>query len=106
MYRTGEAHAPQVIEKIAAEAPDTGEENQIIRGKTQALDIIERLLEPRCQQKPPRLREPSHEQLENRLVLHAALEVRLRHRQLVQVGEQRFTTGLHRSRIPQGRLTL
>src|SRR5262249_54419727 len=37
---------------------------------------------------------------ENRLVLHAQLEIRLRHRQLVQVGEQCLANGLHRISSP------
>ena len=64
------------------------EPREVVRRKGQAEQIFDDLRKPRRNQEIALRRQLAHEQFEYRRAVHPLLEVRLQHRELVQVGKQ------------------
>jgi hypothetical protein len=64
------------------------EVGEILCGKVQIFEIVENGSEAACEKKVPRGRKPADCETENRLGIHALLDIGLHHRQLVKVNDQ------------------
>ena len=76
------------------EAPTLFEPAQFVGMETQVLQIIQNLLQAGGEQEIAVFGQSAHEKLEHRGVVHVFVEVRLQHRQLVQVGQQGAVSGV------------
>ena len=84
-----EPQRSEPLEKRLAEEPRRAQLREILAREMQVAQIVDGLLEPGRDQEVAHRRQPAHEQLEGGRFEHPAVEVRLQHRELIQVGQQR-----------------
>jgi hypothetical protein len=89
----GEAQVGERRDEIGLEAAAAREPVELLRREREPGEEIDRLREPRGDQEVAPRRQLAHEALEHRAPVHPLAEVRLQHRQLVQVGQE--GTGIH-----------
>jgi hypothetical protein len=84
----GEAEASQIDQHVLTEAPALGQPIQLGLGEAGSLQEPEGLLQSGRHQKAPGIGQLAHEELENRGLGHAGLQVGLHHVELVKIGQQ------------------
>src|SRR5437879_1399768 len=94
-----EAELFQVFHQRRAEATALGDPVQLPRREAQILQIAQGLLEAGHHQKPATRRQLAHEELEDRRVLHALLDIPLQHGELVEIGQKRARRPAHAARF-------
>src|SRR5262245_61799369 len=82
---TGETQPHEIVEEIASKATGAFEPVDLVRGKSQRLEIGEGVLEAGRNQKIASRGQPPHEEFENGLLVLAAIQVGLDHVELVKV---------------------
>ena len=103
MHVPGKAQAGEAVGEIAAEDARARDPLELLVGEAQSFDEIERLLESRRHEEIALGRQLAREELEHRGLGHAALEVRLQHGELVQIGEQGAGQRVHGATLAKGR---
>jgi hypothetical protein len=88
MYIAGEAQPCQLIGEIPAEASALPHPVEFVLGEAQVFEELQHLLETGCHQKIAVPWQPPDKKLEDGDVIHPLREVRLQHRELVEIGEQ------------------
>ena len=83
-----EAQAAEMVEEALREAAKTVQVSQRLGVEMQTLEIIDSLFQSRSHEKPPARRHRAHGDLKYGRCIHVPVEIRLCHRQLIQVEEQ------------------
>ena len=83
-----EAKAAQPLDEPIVELRQPGQIGELVLIEAQRLNPLQRLLQPGREQKTPAARQAARAELEDRRRNNAPLVVKLRHHQLVEVGEQ------------------
>lgn len=89
VHRAAEAQVAQIIEEPWREGSVPRQEFELRCGEAQLTDELQRLLKTGGDEETARRRQPAHEELEYGGLLHALLEIGMRHGELVEVCEQR-----------------
>ena len=84
----GEAQLRQVLENAVVETRALPQPIEFVAGEMQVFQEFERLLESRRHQEIAHARKLAHVELERGGLRHAAVEIRLQHGELIEVGEQ------------------
>ena len=71
------------------------QELEVTFGEAKGLQVLHHLLEPGGEQESACSGHAAYEQLEHSGIAHAQLEVRVRHRELVQIGQERAARRIH-----------
>ena len=101
----GKAQACDVIDEAVSEPLASQQPVDLVIGELQALEKVERLLEPRGHQEASARRKPAHEELEHGRIRLAMVQIGLEHVQLIQIGQQRACRGIHEANLGLGPLT-
>src|SRR6185369_10851367 len=95
VHVAGEAEGGEIIEEVLPEAPGLLQPGDLCVRKAQRLEIIERIGEPRRQQKTAPGRQAPHEEFEYGLLILAAVQVGLDHVEFIEVGNEGTGGGRH-----------
>ena len=95
MNIAGKAHVGEIIQKIAVETPCLREPLDVPRREFEIVKKIEGLIQSGCDEKTAARRKLAREELEDRRAGFSALDVRLRHGKLVDVGQEGASRNTH-----------
>lgn len=85
---TGEAERGEALKQAPAESAALREPVDLLGGKMQPLEEVERLFEAGCDQEPASCRKFAHEEFEYRCLRLATIQVCLDHVELIKIGQQ------------------
>ena len=88
----GKAERAQTGKEIIGKLAEPADRSDVVRAKGDGFEIVQRLIEPRRDQKAATRRQSTKKQLEHRGPGQPMLEIRGHHVQLIQIGKQRLAT--------------
>ena len=92
----GKSQAREVVEERVREAIALPKPIDLFLENCSVLEKVDGLLQPRRHEEAPASRKPTHEELEYGGIGLPMIQIRLKHVQLIQIGQQRARRGIHR----------
>ncbi len=92
---TGEAQACEIVEQAVREPIVLPKPIDLLPRKLQVLKKVESLFKPCGDKKAPASGKPAHKELEYRRIRLAMIQIGLKHRQLIKVGQKSACRRMH-----------